>query len=350
MSFDLVPSFRSQPHRLFRWMALAAVVGGCQLDLESDLDKLARIEVCDGMTLEELINATTVSDDCKALLQIHLPQPETNFSSTLIVLGAEDEADGSTTVYLHGVDANGTALGQADWSSMQVSVQVDGSWQVLADGQFTFSLVGEAPKDLLSIGVVNDYSGSMSSSDLQTVANIETDLFTYVPPVYEAEVTQFSSEVVVKQSFTSEQSVLLDAVSYDAEFDRQLTALYDGMGAGLDSLLTRTRPLRLLIVSTDGQENDSKQYEKAEIIDKVTREKVPVLMLGALFAQPSELRELAGPRGVYFYTPYYADARAQVEQYLESLSNLVAVNIPEEHRGDGPVMVQAGDAEGQHQP
>jgi hypothetical protein len=38
---------------------------------------------------------------------------------------------------------------------------------------------------------------------LQTVAEIQTDLLAYLPPIHEAEVTQFSSDVAVKQAFTT---------------------------------------------------------------------------------------------------------------------------------------------------
>lgn len=350
MSFPIL-AFRSLGG-LGRWLALApgfvALSVGCDVQVDDEeLDNLTRIEVCDGMTLEELMNATTLSESCKASLESYLPQPSTNFTSKLVVLGSAEGEDGSLTIYTHGVDADGNALDAAAWGELQVSVDVAGEAVVLGEGEFTVTLVADAPGDLLSIGVVNDYSGSMAQGDLQTVAGIETDLFTFLPSIFEAEVTQFSSEVIVKQPFTTDQSALLDAVAYDAAFDQQLTALYDGMGAGLDSLLTRTRPLRLLVVSTDGQENDSEQYTRDELIQTVTSEQVPVLMLGALFADPSELRELAGPRGVFFYTPYYSDARAQVEQYLQSLSELVAVHIPEEHRGDGPVRLEADGAEGE---
>lgn len=331
---------------LFQSLGLVALVAGCNLQLDEEGIEKA-VEACGGMTLEELMNATTINEECKASLESLLPQPSTNFSSKLVVLGSEEGEDGSLTIYTHGVDGDGNALDASAWADLQVSVSVGGEAKVLGEGEFTVTAVADVPGDLLSIGIVNDYSGSMSGGDLQTVAGIETDLFTYLPSIFEAEVTQFSSDVFVKQAFTSDRDALLDAVAYDAEFKRKLTALYDGMGVGLDSLLTRTRPLRLLIVSTDGEENDSEQYTRDELIQTVTSQKVPVVMLGALFADPNELRELAGPRGVFFYTPYYKNARAQVEQYLESLSELVAVHVPEEHRGDGPVRLEANGAEGE---
>lgn len=333
-----------------RWLLVSlgsvALAAGCNIQVgEEDIEKIR--EACGDMTLEELRNSMTISDECKASLEALLPQPSTNFDSRLVVLGSEEGEDGSVTLYVHGVDGDGNALDASAWANLQVSVSVEGEPRALGEGEFTVTAVADVPGDLLSIGIVNDYSGSMSPDDLKVVANIETDLFTYLPPIFEAEVTQFSSDVVVKQPFTSDRSALLDAVAYDAEFKRRNTALYDGMGTALDSLLTRTRPLRLLVVSTDGQENASKGYSRDALIQKVAAEKVPVLMLGALFADPDDLRELAGPRGVFFYTPYYSSARAQVEQYLESLSELVAIHIPEESRGDGPIHLEANGAEGE---
>jgi hypothetical protein len=114
------------------------------------------------------------------------------------------------------------------------------------------------------------------------------------------------------------------------------------MGTGLASLVERTRPLRLLLVSTDGLENSSMTHTKAEIMDTVSSEGIPVIMLGALFADVSELRDLAGPRGVYFYTPLYDDLRTEVERLIDALANMVVVDLPPEAAENRPLLIEVG--------
>jgi len=334
---------------LFGCFASLAFYGACNVNTSAlpdagdiDAGDIGRIEICAGMTLDELSRARTVSDECKALLESYLPRPADNFSDRLMVLGSEERSDGSLRVFIAGADTGGAALDADAFASATVSISDGNGGFVAAQGSFTVTLVADVPDDFMSIGIVNDYSGSMSLADLGVVERIETDLFTVLPPVYEGEVTLFSTNVSVKQAFTSDESSLLEAVVRDTSFERDLTALYDGMGTGLDSLVERTRPIRILLVSTDGLENSSKMHTKAEIIETVSNEGIPVIMLGALFADVPELRALAGPRGVFFYTPLYADLRAEMNRVLDALANTVVVDIAAEDAAERPLRIEVG--------
>lgn len=329
-----------------RWCVGTLALGACNVDTNAlpdagnfDAGNIGRVEICAGMTLDELSQARTITDECKSLLESYLPKPSDNFSDRLLVLGSEEGADGSLRVFLAGADADGAAL---DFDAFAGAAITAGG--VSVEGSFSVTLVADVPDDFLSIGVVNDYSGSMSLADLDVVERIETDLFTFLPPVYEGEVTLFSTEVGVKQAFTSDQDLLLAAVERDSSFERDLTALYDGMGTGLTSLTERARPLRVLLVSTDGLENSSTTYTKSEITGTVSSEGIPVIMLGALFADVSELRALAGPRGVYFYTPLYDDLRGEVDRLIDALSNMVVVEVSPEAAAERPIRIDVGSA------
>ena len=100
--------------------------------------------------------------------------------------------------------------------------------------------------------------------------------------------------------------------------------------------------IRLLLVSTDGLENSSMTHTKAEIIDTVSSEGIPVIMLGALFADVSELRALAGPRGVYFYTPLYDDLSAEVSRMIDALARMAIVEVPPEDAAALPLRLDVG--------
>ena len=279
-----------------------------------------------------------MSDDCKISLASYLPAPEQSFEDRLVVLGTREAADGNLSIYLHGADRDGNALGADAFASLGVSV----GGVVLAEGDFTITVAGDLSQDIISLGIVNDYSGSMSEADLDTVAEIETDLVTYLPPIHETEVTFFSTEVTVKQPFTGDRDAILAAVARDETFERDMTALYDGMGTALESLIPRERPVRMLLVSTDGEENESKVFEKSEILQMIAEEDILVVMLGALFADIGEIKDLAGPNGIYFYTPLYEDLRDQVAEYLDSLAEMVELTLPPEHAGSRPIEIDVG--------
>jgi hypothetical protein len=308
------------------------------------LEELTRIPVCGDMTLEELATEDTITDSCRAEIDNYLPDEQTNYEDVIITLGTETSSeDGSRLVYLQGADQAGNALTADAFASATVTVTIGGEATVLAEGEFTVSLVADVPRDLISLGVVNDYSGSMLAEDLRTVAQIETDLFTVLPPVYEAEVTVFSTGVTLKQGFSANSDELLGAVAYDADYDRESTALYDAVGTALDSLVSRTRPIRILMVSTDGMENASEQYTQSELISTIDANGVIVVMLGALLADVDELRALSGRRGVYFYTPYYSDMRALLAEYFNSLQQMVELSIPDPYADAETIQIQVGE-------
>jgi len=305
-------------------------------------DDVENVVICDGMTFDELMTAVTISESCKAELQSYLPQPENNFQDRLIVLGQAENDDGSLSVYVQGVDGSGAAFTAAEWDNLEVSVTVGGSAELLAEGTFTVTTVGDLTGDLLSMGFVNDYSGSMSDADLRVTAEIEADIVGVLPDIFEGEVTLFSTEVAVTQAFTEDRQTLLDAVTYDDTFMKDMTALYDGMGTGLSSLVERERPVRLLVVATDGQENSSTEFSKSQLLSTIADENVCVLILGSLFSDPAELSDFAEGCGTYFYTPGYGQLKSAVSEYVEALGTMVEVNVPAEVRGDGDVEFAVG--------
>lgn len=327
--------FRPLSLPLFRRLAAGPLLflGACSAGVGGvadmpDLERAGSIQVCDGQTLSELEHAKTLSDECKAEVAAYLPSPSNDFAGRLIVLGKEQHDDGSLRVFVAGTDAGGAPLSAAEFAAARLSLQGDGAALVdsgVAPVATSFSNLSE---DALSLEIVNDYSASMSVADLQDVEQVEDELLTALPPIFEGEVTLFSSQVRVKQSFTTDRGALLDALECDQAFDRELSALYDGIGNGLDSLTSRPRPARVLLVSTDGLENASVAYKKADIVKTIADDDIVVIMLGALFADMNELKTLAGARGVYVYTPLYADMQSRVRDLIAALASGSALDIP----------------------
>jgi len=289
---------------------------------------VADTPVCDGQTFGDLERSETVSDGCKAELSAYLPASSDNSTGRLAMLGNEARGDGSLRVFLAGLDAAGAPLSAAAYVGAHVSVRGDAGKFVESGAVLRATGFGALGEGALSLEFVNDYSASMNLADLRVVERIQHDLVAALPPIYEGEVTLFSDEVRVKQAFTTDRNALLAGVQRDEHFERKLTALYDGMGNGLDSLTARSRPARVLMVATDGFENASVAYKKSDIVKGIADDGIFVIMLGALFAKESELASLAGPRGVYFYTPLYADLDDRLNAWMGALAHGAALDIP----------------------
>jgi hypothetical protein len=338
----LVLSIASSLRFVRRFAALPLLLlGGCVARATANADELAasNTKVCGDQTLGELEHGESVSDGCKSELTAYLPASSGDFTGRVVVLGSETRDDGSLRVFVAGTDGAGQPLSAAAFAGARVAVRSGGAF---VDSGGVSRAIGFANLDepALSLELVNDYSASMSLADLHVVERIEHDLVATLPPIYEGEVTLFSSEVRVKQAFTAERGTLLSAVECDEHFARKFTALYDGMGNGLASLTSRSRPARVLMVATDGLENASVAYKKSDIVKAIADDGVFVIMLGALFANQGELESLAGPRGVYFYTPLYSDLGDQLSTLINALSHGAAVDIPAATAEQRPLRLQ----------
>ena len=310
--------------RLAGVLMLSTGIMGC------DLSKLGIgeiIEECGSMTLEELQSSGELSDECREALRDLLPEKETTLSNRIVVLGVEHEGN-SATIYMHGVGSGSDVLTSDDFAAGSYTIlDASGSESLLdASSQDTQTLM-DWPDGILSMSLVTDYSSSMREEDLDAMADLYTDLVTMVPPVYEAEVVVFTTEVTEKQPYTESQEALVDAVAVDSDIERDLTALYDGMGHSLDNFSERTRPARLLVVATDGAENASEIWTQEAVIEAIADEDVVIVMVGSLFSDVEEFKTLTGDRGIYFYAADYSDIRDELNTWVRSLSEAVAVTI-----------------------
>jgi hypothetical protein len=315
-----------------------ALLGACSFEVDDKVDDLGDtidetvdeipdvdldVKVCGDQTLGDLFEGDSISDDCRDKVESFLPEAQSSFESRVVVLGQTKAESGERTLFVIGADAEGNAL-FATPPEAKVSVEVNGALSVVANVNVELPLDG----DLLSLSVVNDYSASMRDEDLEVVSEIETDLYSLMPPIYEGETYQFSDMVDVKQAFSEDKNALLASVAIDGTYERGSTALYDGMGTALASLAMRERPLRVLLVSTDGAENASTMFTEDQLLSTINGEKVVVIMLGALFADVKTLKKLSGDRGIFFYTRGYGRLKTAVQGLIDALTHVAAVHLP----------------------
>ena len=324
-------------------IVLVILFSSC-IGVDDSVDKIK--EACSGMTFEELKTQNGISDKCRDAVYSAslLPDGENDFNSKIIILGGT--TSGGATVYYTGVDSGGTGLSTSDLSGVTVKVTQNGTETTLNSSQYTISSLAESTENAVSMGVVIDYSGSMRDKDLDEIANFNQDFFTYFPTIYESSVYYFSETPTLKQDFTSDKNTILSATTRDITYKRASTALYDAMGMALDDLVARSSPVKLLIVATDGLENASVQYTKAQIVSKISDNKVFVVMLGALFADVSELKALKGSRGIYFYDDAYSKFRSEFTKFTQSLGNVHKLTTNSEITNVSKVTISSGSYSG----
>ncbi|MCU1224876.1 MAG: von Willebrand factor type (vWA) domain-containing protein [Edaphobacter sp.] len=108
----------------------------------------------------------------------------------------------------------------------------------------------------VSIGLLIDNSGSMSAKRV-AVASAALDLVKASNPQDETFVINFSDQAYLDQDFTSDLAKLQDGLSHVSQSGG--TALYDTVVASADKMeRSATRPRKVLIVITDGDDNASK--------------------------------------------------------------------------------------------
>jgi VWFA-related protein len=162
-------------------------------------------------------------------------------------------------------------------------------FRVLEDG-VQQKIRGFQRQDLpVSIGLVVDNSGSMSRKR-QSVATAVLDLIKASNPDDEAFVVNFNDRAYLDQAFTNDPGKLRDAiVNLHSE---GTTALYDAVVASADELAKHaSRAKQVLIVITDGEDNDS-QVTLEECIRKVQQLEGPVVYsIGLLFGDEMSKNE-----------------------------------------------------------
>ena len=309
------------------------------------VDMARNTEICPGYTVDELLKADSLSDECRDALLSFLPKPQNSFDGRLIVPGGARIVDGELRLLVQAADADGTAVSAADLGAgLEVSLEAGGELSTLDSDALSFTARGDLPADLLSIAVVNDYSASMLDGDLDDVEDVERALLRCLPPVHETEVIRFSEEVTKVLAFSSDRDAIDGALARDDDFERGTTALLDGLGTGLEDLRGRERPVRVVILATDGRENASTMFDKPEVLAALDEPDTFIVTLAGLLADLDTVRELSMGNGVYFYTREFADLAESVDPFCDSLAELteLRIKLPD---GDAPTKVRLAHAD-----
>jgi Ca-activated chloride channel family protein len=152
-------------------------------------------------------------------------------------------------------------------------------------GNPTASFVSDAVT--LSVSLVMDNSSSITEipdalADMQqSVSNFVTNLGAND----EAEIIKFAEQILVAQDFTSNQTLLTDAINSSANIGEN-TALYDAIVKAVDDEALRTKNRKAVIVITDGMDDDGTHTHQLsthtlnDVITDANNNSIPIFTIG----------------------------------------------------------------------
>lgn len=285
----------------------------CNVD-EEDKENIA--ENCD---LETIRAQNSITDECRSAFEDALASAANNLDSPLAAMG-QDTINGNSVLFLTGTKST---------SNIKVEAQINGALTIVPAEDYQLKSFKDFSGTLLSLSAITDYSASMRDEDIDEALEVHTDIFNVFSAILESEIRLFSSEIKLKQDFTSDHGTLLSQIVRDDRFPRQSTALFDAIGSGLEALSKRESSMRLLVVATDGLENASTTYTtKEQIYELAQQHNIPIIALGALFADVGFMKELAEKtKGFYIYNRSFLDLKDDATKLLEMLSNLKAIEV-----------------------
>lgn len=294
--------------------------------VQSAIETLASIDSCqdfDSISSE-------LNEACRDLEGL-LPSATDNLTSKTQILSVVQTSDDNYyDAVLLITDSDGSVVTSLDSTSVVAERSSDGS---------TFTSVTPADFDRydelattdthLSFVPIVDYSGSVLDSDLAHVNSALETMYDNLPEFYRSEVVKFSSNVGVYPSggFTSSKTDLVAAVK-DTNFTRSSTAMYDGIYEGVEDLASETTTLRLAILFTDGQDNDSTKSYENDVKPLFQNNDIPVCVIGVGFTSVETLSTIASDSGCfYIYKPAFSDLGSAFTTVVNQIKNLYRVRF-----------------------
>ncbi len=283
--------------------------------------------------LETIRNENSISDECREAIQNALSPDLDNLTNNVISVG-QGKIGNTPVLFVAGSDSTGSAI-DLSTDSFVLKGDKNGTYETISTDNYQIKTISDYSGTIISMSSIVDYSGSMRDQDIDNAVEIFTDLFDLFDPVFESEIILFSSSVYEKLSFTSNTSELTSEMERDDNYTRGATALYDAIGTGLTNLSSQNGLAKVLVIATDGMENNSTVYSKSQIYSLSRQEKIPVIILGSLFSDTSFMEDLADEtNGFYIYSKDFIQLKDAMSHLNDLLSNMQAIEIADTYWQD----------------
>ena len=123
----------------------------------------------------------------------------------------------------------------------------------------------------------------------------------------EAEILKFGSEVEVVQGFTSDKTLLKNAISNPVDLGPG-TSLYRGVSQAVDDTALRLKPRKAVIVITDGENLDiTSTITLSDVINNANDNNIPIFTVGLGNINEVVLEQMADDTGGQYYSSPASD-------------------------------------------
>jgi|GEM_PF-2948602 len=301
-------------------LLFAIYVTGCGVTQDNVLGVTSS---CNNIDIKELSLQNFISEDCKKAIENLLPSPENNLQDRLLALGQNIGTQRELFLLASSTISN---------SSITIEATTNGEKSTLNPNDYTIGKLSDLYNGtpLLSISSILDYSSSMSDSDIDDSVTIFSDIFSiFTTPLLESEIRLFSEFVYPKLTFNSDKDTLLANIAKDESIERDSTALYDAIGTGLEALASRSTPIKVMIISTDGMENNSVTYTNKQTLYNLAKSNnIPVVIIGTLLSDLDFMKELASEtNGIFIYNKTILKVKEDAKLFIEMLKNIQVITI-----------------------
>ena len=186
--------------------------------------------------------------------------------------------------------------------------------------------VQQASSDL-SVALVLDRSGSMAGDKNTALEASASEFVTLLQPMDMGEVINFSDNVEVTQAFTSDKTLLTQAIQ--GQFSRfdGTTSLYEGIYRGVSDTAKQSGR-EAVIALTDGQENTS-SHTLDGVLQAAKQNSVPIFTIGlGSDADGVTLGSIAAQTGgIYTFAPAASDLAAIYQSISSQLNGQIQLSF-----------------------
>ena len=258
----------------------------------------------------------------------------TTTDTTTTVTQLTPGSAGDVTGYVSFTDQDGDPITNLNNFNFVISESLDQSnWTTLNQGSITVTTVSSSGQAISTV-LTMDYSGSMSSTDIGNMESATSSFINNMNTSDQAQIVKFGGSVIVYQSFTSDKTLLVDAVNGGFSGSTSSTALYDSVYSALTDLNAfGASGLKAVLAFTDGRDNGS-SHTASDCIDYSTQNYIPIYSIGFGSADQAALGAIA-TSGVNEYAP---DSSSLTEIY-----NQIANRMSETYVIDWETIGSSGD-------
>ena len=235
------------------------------------------------------------------------------------VLSLIEIKDKKNDLFFHGLADTARWLTPQDFIMRGDSLTVDDVWKNILEyhkyhpsfpdnpnvkdmiPQYLITEVSNVEGEGIAVALAMDYSGSMIHV-MQTVEKCAKEYIRNMTRDDRTSIVKFAGEVEVFQEFTSDTTLLLDAIDRDYRYWRG-TRLYDGIYKALQ-LTVEEEGRRAVIAYTDGRNLAQGGHTETDVINYAKENKIPVFTIGLGEESPTDVLTLIADEtgGYYTYT------------------------------------------------